>query len=297
MKPGFSARNGFAMLSTMLVLSMLGIRALPSFGEGQIHVSGIAPSQAYINDTVSVHGIGATPNSMVATMLSAQVNQTFILGNTTSPWIFVGSDNLTLGSTLATESGDWEISFRVPSVFPGYYSVYALDNESLTSDVTSLQVLINVTTIPSGHWTNGTYVFGNMTIWIANTRGLPLLFYLNGTVVPSSGPPGTIVTMLGKSASGGEISVYFDNDQVATVAGQLGDWRAYFVIPSVSAGNHTIRAIDNMGRWMTVAPFNVTSSIVSFSVSSLSMFGLFAIVSVPAIVLFMLLVMFRRKRK
>jgi hypothetical protein len=285
------------MLSTLLVLSMLAVHVLPSLGEGQIHVSGIAPSQAYINDTVSVYGIGATPNSTVVAMLSAQVNQTFIVGNTTDPWIFVGSNNLTLGSTLATESGDWEISFRVPSVFPGYYSVYALDNESLMSDVTSLQVLINVTIMPSGPWTNVTYVSGNMTIWVANTTGLPLLFYLDGTVVPSSGPSGTIVAMLGKSASGGEISVYFDNDQVATVAGQLGDWKVYFVIPSVSAGNHTIRAIDNMGRWMTVAPFNVTSSIVSFSVSSLSMFGLFAIVSVPAIVLFMLLVMFRRKRK
>jgi hypothetical protein len=116
-------------------------------------------------------------------------------------------------------------------------------------------------------------------------------------VVPSSGPPGTIVAILGKSASGGEITVYFDNDQVATIVGQLGDWKAYFVIPSVSAGNHTIRAIDNAGRWMTVAPFYVTSSVISFSMSSLSLFGLFAIVSVPAIVFFMLLVMFRRKRK
>jgi hypothetical protein len=106
-----------------------------------------------------------------------------------------------------------------------------------------------------------------------------------------------IVTMLGKSASGGEISVYFDNDQVATIVGQLGDWKAYFVIPIVSAGNHTIRAIDNEGRWMTMAPFYVTSSVTSSSMSSLTLFGLFAIVTVPAIVFFMLLVLFRRKRK
>jgi hypothetical protein len=297
MKPSLNARNGSAILSTLLVLFMLATHVLPSLGEGQIHVNGIAPKSTYINETVSVYGIGATPNSTVVAMLSLPANQTIFLGNTTGQWIFVGSDNLTLGSTFATESGDWEISFRTPNVFPGYYSVYALDNESLTSDVTSLQILMNVTVMPSELWANVTYFPWNMTIWIANSTGLPLLFYLNGTVVPASGPPGTIVTLLGKSASGGEIIVYFDDGQVATFVSQLGDWKAYFVIPSVSAGNHTIRAIDNAGRWMTVAPFYVTSSVISFSMSSLSLFGLFAIVSVPAIVFFMLLVMFRRKRK
>jgi hypothetical protein len=291
------ARRESALLSTLLMLSMLAAYVLPSLAESRIHINGITPSSAYANDAVSVYGSGATPNSTVVAMLGVPANQTVFLENTTGPWIFVGSDNLTLGSTFADGSGDWETSFLMPNVFLGYYSVYALDNESLTSDVTSLQVLMNVTVIPSEPWTNVTYFPWNMTIWTANTTGLPLLFYLNGTVAPSSGPPGTIVTMLGKSASGGEISVYFDSDQVATIVGQLGDWKAYFVIPIVSAGNHTIRAIDNEGRWMTMAPFYITSSVTSSSMSSLTLFGLFAIVTVPAIVFFMLLVLFRRKRK
>ena len=295
--PSLNARREFALLSTLLILSVPAAYVSPSFAERRIYINGITPSSAYINDAIRIYGSGATPNSTVVAMLGVPENQTIFLGNTIGPWIFVGSDNLTLGSTFADGSGDWEISFLMPNVFPGYYSVYALDNESLTNDVTSLQILMNVTVIPSEPWTNVTYSSWNMTIWTANTTGLPLLFYLNGTVVPSSGPPGTIVTLLGRSASGGEISVYFDNDQVATIVGQLGDWKAYFVIPSVSAGNHTIRAIDNAGRWMTVAPFYVTSSVISFSMSSLSLFGLFAIASVPATVFFMLLVMFRRKRK
>lgn len=292
-----NAKRELVFLSALLALFMLAAHVSPSFAEKRIYINGITPSSAHINDAVRVYGTGATPNSTVVVMLGAPENQTVFFGNTTVHWIFVGSNNLTLGSTFADAAGDWEISFLTPNVLPGYYSVYALDNESLMSDVTDLEILMNVTVIPLEPWTNVTYSQWNITIWAANTTGLPILFYLNGTAVPSYGPPGTIVTLLGKSASGEEINVYFDNDQVATIVGQLGDWKAFFVVPSVSTGNHTVRAIDNAGRWITVVPFYVTSSVISSSMSSLSLFGLFAIVSVPATVFFMFLAMFRRKRK
>lgn len=295
---GLNARMRPAFLSILFIMFAFAAYVSPSFAEGRIYISGINPSSAYPNDAVRVYGSGATPGAAVVAVLGGPVNETFIVKNDTSPWIIVGPSNLTLGSTFAGESGDWEISFLTPNVFLGYYNVYVFDDGSLTSDVVSFRVLMNITVVPFVPGLNITYAPMNMTIWTSNMTGQPLLFFVTSTAVPSSGPPGTLVTTLGRFASGGEITVYFDDFHVATVVGQRsGDWSASFQVPNVSVGNHTIRAIDVGGRWMSVAPFYVTSSIVSFSMSSLFLLGLFAVAVLSGVMLFMLLAMFCRKRK
>jgi hypothetical protein len=297
---GLNAMLRFAFLSTLLVSLMFAACVLPSFANARIYVSGIDPSQAYPNGIVRVYGSGATPKVAVTALLSGPVNETLIVENSTiGSWIIVGPSNLTLGSTFAGESGNWELSFLTPNVFPGYYSVYVFDNETLASDVVSFQVLMNVTIVPLMPGLNVTYGPLNMTIWTSNMSGLPpgpLLFFVAGTVVPSSGSPGTFVSMLGHSASGGEIDVYFDDSLLATVVGQRGDWSASFQVPNVLVGNHTIRAIDVGGRWMSLATFYVASPAMSFFNFPLFLLGLFAVAAFSGVVSFLLFVVFRRKQ-
>lgn len=292
---GLNASIRSAFFTSLFIL-MLATCVLPSFGEGRIHISGIAPSSAYPDSAVRVYGGGATPKGVVVAMLGGPVNETFIVGNGTSPWIVVESSNLTLGSTFAGDTGEWEITFLTPNVFPGYHNVYVFDNESLTTDVIGFNVLINVTVVPI-EMSNMT----GITIWTSNMTGPPspgpLLFFVNGSVVPSFGPQGTLVTMLGRFASGGEISVYFDDLPVATVNGQSGDWSSSFHVPNVSVGSHTIRAVDVGGRWMSSVSFYVTSFVVSFSLLPLSLLGLLAVVVFSGATLCILLAMSYRKRQ
>jgi hypothetical protein len=290
-----------AFLFSLLVFLASATFILPLFGEGRIHIGGITPSSAYPNNAVRVYGDGATPNGAVTAMLGGPANGTFIVGNLTGQWINVISNNLTLGWTTAGSSGDWQIDFLTPTALPGYYNVYVLDNESLSSDAISFQVLMNATIEPI--WgSNMTIWSWNMTSW--NMTGLTLgqiLFFVPSTAVPSSSPVGTFVTLQGHSASGGEISIYFDNSRVATVVGQLGDWTVSFQVPNVAVGNHTIRALDTGGKWMSSTSFYVTSPVISYSMSLLSpllyLFGFLAIVVLSGATLFILLAIFYRRKK
>jgi hypothetical protein len=283
-------------LSALLIWFLIADSVSPSFAETRIYIAGIDPSSAYPNGTVRVYGGGATPKGEVVAMLSAPVNE-FVSGNNTGPWIIVGSSNLTLGSTLAGDSGDWEISFLTPNVFPADYNVYVFDRGSLTGDVISFRVLIHVTVLPVLPGLNITYWPSNVTVFASNMTGQPLLFLVAGSAVPSSGPSGSFVTMSGRLASGGELDVYFDDFHVATVVGQQGSWSVPFQVPNVSVGNHTIRAIDAGGRWMSVTQFYVTAPVISLSTFSFSFFGLFAVAVLSGSVVFMFLIMLCRKRK
>jgi len=293
---GWNSSVRSAFCTSLSILLMFAACVLPSLSEGPIHISGVTPSSAYPDSVVRVYGGGATPKGPVVAMFGGPVNETFIVGNGTSPRIDVGSSNLTLGSTFAGDSGDWEITFLTPNVFPGYHNVYVFDEESQTTDAIGFNVLINVTVMPID--------FSNMTgitIWTSNMTSPPpsgpLLFFVNSTVMPSSGEQGTLVTMLGKFASGGEISVYFDDLLVATVNGQTGNWSSSFPVPDVSVGNHIIRAIDVGGRWMSSASFDVASSAVGFSLLPLILFCLYAVVVFLGATLCIFLLMFYRKRK
>ena len=287
-----------ALPTALCLLLVFAVTVVPSFADGQIYISGIAEPSAYPYSSVHIYGGGAMPNTTVVALLGGPVNGTFVVGNGTSPWIVVGASNLTLGSTFAGESGDWEINFLTPNVYPGYYNVYVFDYGSLTSDAVSFQVLMNVIGVPG---LNVTLSPMNITIWSSNMTDLPpgpLLLFFAGAAVPSSGPPGTFVIMSGSFASGGEIDAYFDDYRVATVVGQHGDWSVSFQVPNVPNGNHTIRAIDAGGRWMSTAPFSVTSLELSiFSPSWLLLFGLVVAGVFSGTMMLLLLDMLRRKRK
>jgi hypothetical protein len=292
-----------AFFCSLLAFTIFGVYAIPSLCEGRIYISGITPSSAYPNDVAHAYGSGATPNGAVVAVLGGLANSTeFVTNATLGP--VVGSSNVTLGWAFSGESGDWEMSFLTPNILPGYYNFYVVDNESLNSDVTSFQVLMRTIGMPGIGESNGTYMLlpgSNITVWYPGMNtSLPsgfLLFFVSGAVAPSYGPPGTLVTMLGRSASGGEITVYFDNQQIAALANQYGDWNSSFQVPDVLVGNHTIRAIDVNGHWMTTAQFYVTSTVMNLSTSLLLLFALLVVIVFLSAVFLMLIALSDRIRK
>jgi hypothetical protein len=147
-------------------------------------------------------------------------------------------------------------------------------------------------------WWSFPYFPLNISFSASNSSGLPLLFFFSGNVVPASGPPGSLVSMSGRFASGGQIVLYFDDAYVTTVTGQKsGDWSASVRVPYVSVGTHTIRAIDVDGRWMSTGSFYVTSSGVVFSISSLVLFGLIAIAALSGLVALVFLFVSHEKKR
>ena len=290
-----------ALLSAMLVFLTFSLHTMPVSSNAQIHISGITPSSAYPNETVHLYGSGATPSLIVTAILMPPANQIYI-ANATTPWIVLGGGNLTLGSNSSSPSGEWQIDFVTPPVFPVCYRVAVFDESSLTNDTTEFCILINAVIGPVYPSLNVTYGPGNIIFFITNTTGGPLLFYLPAFVVPSSGPAGIYVAMFGRYASGGQITVYFENTQVATVTGlPPGNWSISFQVPDVSPGNYTIRAIDVEGRWMSVASFIVTHRmvvpIVAMALSPILVIALVAFAALAGTATIMLIAIFHRKRR
>lgn len=269
---------------------------VPSSAGEPLGIKGIVPSSAYWNDTVLVYGVRASAGVRVIAMLAKISNLTFIVANGSSPWVDLGSGNLTVGSAVSGDLGDWQIGFVVPNVFPGVYVVYVSDGVS--SDVVGFEVLIKVIAVSIGNFGNVSYLPFNITLSGLNSSNLPLLFFFSGNMVPSSGPPGSLVSMSGRFASGGQIVVYFDNANVGSVVGQKsGDWSAVFMVPYVSVGVHTVRAIDVGGRWISMVSFNVTSGGDGFSVPYLVLLGFFAVASFSGLLTFFLLVVSRKRKR
>jgi len=221
---------------TMLVFLTFPACGMPSSADTQIHIAGINPPSAYPNETVHPYGNGATPNSTVTAMLSGLTNQIYTI-NATNPWIIMPGGNLTLGSNCSSLIGDWQVDFVTPFVYPACYSVVIFDNSSLTNDSVSLCVLMKAVIGETLPGLNFTYGPGNLIILTPNLTGGPLSFYLPASATPSSGPAGMFVTLHGRFASGGQITVYFENSQVATITDQpAGNWSVSFQVPSVPPG-------------------------------------------------------------
>jgi hypothetical protein len=262
----------------LLLWLILALSATCVVADSQIFISAINPAEAYPSETLHIYGGGATPESMVTVKL-AGIPQGVIV------------NNLTLGSTVANQTGDWRIDSVVPLVSPGNYSVQALDDRNIPSNLVSLQVLWNTAIVPLTNYTygfvvNATWPFGPLK----NTTTSFLLFYAPLATVPTSGPFGTIVTISGHSASGGEIDVYFNNTQVATVLGQPpGSWITLIQVPNISPGNYTIRAIDAGARMMSISSFYVTSGVSSSLNMLFLMLGLFALAVFSGVVTLLLL--------
>jgi hypothetical protein len=143
----------------------------------------------------------------------------------------------------------------------------------------------------------------NITYSQANLTSLLLSLYFGGIAFPSSGPPGILVSLSGGSASGGEIDVYFDNSLVANVTGQRGAWTALFQVPNVAPGNHSIRVVDEVGRWVRFYSFVVTSTSITFQISRLLPYSLlllgsgFAAVLAATLFICLLAIWTRRQKR
>ena len=212
-------------LVVLLLCSTLVISIMAASGDQGIYISAINPPEVYLGDSVHVYGGGATPGSVVVAKLVGLPRDAVV-------------NNLTLGSTVGGETGDWQIDFVAPILFPGNYTICVFDDRNVPSNLASFQVLMNVTIVPATTFifqevTNNTWQFGPVT-----NATLPILFFVPFTATPASGPPGAFVTILGHHASGSEIQVYLNNTQVATVANpSSGDWSTSFQIPSVPIEN------------------------------------------------------------
>ena len=223
-------KGRIAVFSVTPMMLMFVSLVLPAFAEG-IYISGIDPPEGYLGTKVRVFGGEATPNGTVVALLSGPVNQTIVVGNDTIPIVIIG--NMTLGWTAADASGYWELIFAVPEVYPGNYTVYAVDNETLTSDAIGFGVLWAVTIVPPK-------------------------FKIN-YVSPSAGPASTVVYISGDGASGGEVRIYFDGMSVANITGyHWGGWGTSFQVPAVALGNYTITALDVASNATDTVMFTVT---------------------------------------
>ena len=178
----------------------------------QIYIRGIDPTQGFPGTKVLVFGGGATPNGTVVALLSEP-----IIGNTTVGW-------------TTADMGYWEIPFTVPNVSPGNYTVYAVDNETSTSDAIGFGVL-------------------------AAQVGIRIRY-----VSPSAGTLGTPVYLSGDGATVyGEVRIYFDNVSIAnTTAYMASGWSVSLTVPDVKPGNYTITALDVASNTTDTIMFTVT---------------------------------------
>jgi len=188
-----------------------------------IYISGIDPREAYTGTTACIFGGGATPNGTVKAFLSGPKNETTV------------TINVTLGQANADNKGNWEINFIVPYVPPGDYNVIVIDEETSTNDTIDFRVISTVPPPP------------------------PQSFRINN-VLPSSGPPGTLVQIYGQGALGDNVLIYFNDMLVANVTTEFsGSWRATFHVPNVNSGNYIITALDAASNQTDTTIFTVTA--------------------------------------
>jgi outer membrane murein-binding lipoprotein Lpp/uncharacterized protein (DUF2141 family) len=85
-------------------------------------------------------------------------------------------------------------------------------------------------------------------------------------VSPTSGAPGTKVTVRGSGFSQGEeVRIYFDTTQVnaTTAVGAEGEIEATFTVPAVAYGSYTVKAVGQSSGYTAEAAFHVTRLVLS----------------------------------
>jgi len=103
------------------------------------------------------------------------------------------------------------------------------------------------------------YTYNNDTCKILG-NALTLIRYITISINPSSGSPGTKVTISGtKATANGKVSIYWDDTFVGnTTANNLGDFTYLLIVPSTATiGVHEIRAVDIVAGKMASQPFRV----------------------------------------
>ncbi|KON31057.1 hypothetical protein AC482_02100 [miscellaneous Crenarchaeota group-15 archaeon DG-45] len=189
--------------------------AMPPPAQG-IYVGGTSPWRGAPGMEVRVYGGGATSDGAVVVLLDGSLG------------------NITLGRTVADAEGNWEITFTVPDISPGYYTVLVVDDEASSIALSGFEVF-------------------EVQIRI---------YYLE----PPSGPPGAFVALSGDGATPlGEVRVYLDGASVANLtATDWGSWDTQrmglplFQVPDVEPGDYAITALDVTSNTTDTRMFTVT---------------------------------------
>ncbi len=112
----------------------------------------------------------------------------------------------------ANSLGNWSGTFTVPASPSGSHSVSAYGSVTLAGSLPGVTFVVNPTI----------------------------------AVSPTSGPPGSSVTVTGSGFGAGEtgITITFDGNPVASgiSANSLGNWSGTFTVPASSLGSHSVRA-------------------------------------------------------
>lgn len=203
-------KSVYGKAGVIFALLIFALLVVPAIAQ-RIYIRGIDPPEGYPGMRVRVYGAGATPNGTVVAVFDG----------------FLGNE--TLGWSIAYEDGSWEIVFVVPKAPDGYYTVYVIDNETLTSD----SIMFHLLTV----------------------SGIKIKY-----ISPQSGPVGTIVYISGDGATAkGTVALYFDGILVANAtAYEWGSWSASFRVPEVKPGNYTIKALDVISNTTDTVLFTVT---------------------------------------
>ncbi|MGD0494629.1 MAG: hypothetical protein ABSB28_01150 [Candidatus Bathyarchaeia archaeon] len=222
----------------------------------------------------------------------------------------VPNNNQTGGEPNSTLPINWTLpaNWTVPIIVTPPIEVFPnpVNLTQLVNWTTVRALLMNITIVPATIFTyeevtNMTWPYisaTNITLPMLVNTTLPILFFVPFTATPASGPPGIFVTVSGHYASGGEIQVYLNNTQVASVAKpSSGDWSTSFQVPSVSLGNYTIRAVDTGARIISFASFSVTSEVSLSPTPLLLLIGFFALAVFSGLVMLTLLAVYTRQRK
>jgi hypothetical protein len=132
-------------------------------------------------------------------------------------------------STAATSNGTWSITFTIPQLAGGSYTVSASGNSTTDAPTQNF-------TITSGF-----------------------------TLSKPGGSPGTVITVTGYGFASGEsgITITYDGTPVGspTSAGANGAWSATFTVPPGNAGNHTVNAYGSSTAQSSPTPFVVSAGI------------------------------------
>ncbi len=187
---------------------------------------GISGSTAF---TVTVQtAVALNPSSGPAGSQSRVTGSGFSLTSK----IIINFGSTQVATTISGGSGDIGVTFTVPSVSSGTYSVTAYDASGDTASATFDVTQGGATTAPTTTPATTTYPTSTPSITMGSI-----------TVVPTQARAGTTVTATGSGFTpSGLVSINMGSTPVVTTyADGSGSISATFTVPSVSSGTYTVR--------------------------------------------------------
>jgi len=178
----------------------------------EIMIEYVSPQSGHVGTSVYVSGIGATPNDEVR----------------------VYFDETNVANTTAENWGWWSVSFEVPDVEPGNYTIMALDVTTNTTGTTSF----TVTPPPTIH------------------------------VSPSEAAIGSKIIITGEGFTPNQgIFITFEDLLLfrPIITDENGEFNVTLFVPMVNSGNYTIKAITTYP--IPTYPYLATIANASFTVT------------------------------